>query len=521
MAFGMVMSAAVQGLHVEMIHVEADVSNGLPMFHMVGYLSSEVKEASERVRTAIRNTGIQIPARKVVVNLAPATMRKKGSSFDLPIALAVLAALDLIPRQALEGTAVVGELGLDGRVQKVSGVLPVAAAVKEAGIRRLILPVENMAEGALTEGIEVLGAETLEQICGYLNGKEQLFFSRKEGKQEEKERFPIDFQEIRGQELVRRAAEVAVAGGHNLLMVGPPGSGKSMIARRIPTILPPLSRGESMEITKIYSVLGLVDQEHPLKTKRPFREVHHTVSRAALIGGGMIPVPGEISLAHGGVLFLDELAEFQKPVLESLRQPLEEKRIRLSRRHGNYEFPADFMLVAAMNPCACGNYPDPERCRCLPHQIQQYLGKVSQPFLDRMDLCVEVSRVSYDSLCMKSESFQIPENSETIRERICRAREIQSSRYQGETGIGSGNGFHLTNASMGIRQLEHFCRLGKEEERLMQQAYSTLHLTARTYHKVLKVARTIADLEGSEVVREPHLMEAIGYRGLDKKYWSR
>lgn len=312
MAFGMVMSAAVQGLHVEMIHVEADVSNGLPMFHMVGYLSSEVKEASERVRTAIRNTGIQIPARKVVVNLAPATMRKKGSSFDLPIALAVLAALDLIPGQALEGTAVVGELGLDGRVQKVSGVLPVAAAVKEAGIRRLILPVENMAEGALTEGIEVLGAETLEQICSYLNGKEQLLFSRKEGKPEEKERFPIDFQEIRGQEMVRRAAEVAVAGGHNLLMVGPPGSGKSMIARRIPTILPPLSRGESMEITKIYSVLGLVDQEHPLKTERPFREVHHTVSRAALIGGGMIPVPGEISLAHGGVLFLDELARIPK-----------------------------------------------------------------------------------------------------------------------------------------------------------------------------------------------------------------
>lgn len=512
MAFSTVLSAALQGLSVEPVQVEADVSNGLPVFHMVGYLSSEVKEASERVRTAIRNTGICLPAKKMVINLAPATVRKRGASFDLPIALAVLASMEVVPQEELEGTVVTGELSLDGRVKKVAGILPIVMRAKELGCHTCIVPKENASEGALIEGIRILGVGHLKEVCEYLK-KEIILESQECPKLQNisnlMDAAGVDYSDIRGQEAVKRAVEVAVAGGHNILLIGPPGSGKSMIAKRIPTILPPTSMKESMEITKIYSVMGMVDKERPLITGRPFRSVHHTVTKAALIGGGSIPSPGEISLAHGGVLFLDELAEFQKPVLEVLRQPLEERQIRITRNHGNYIFPSDFILAAAMNPCPCGNYPDFARCTCTPAQIQNYLGRISQPFLDRIDICIEAPRISYEALSEKRKE----ETSEEIRERVCRVRKIQSQRFLG-TGI-------LNNSMLHVKDLETYCKLGKKEELLMKKAFTALHLTARTYHKILRVARTIADMDGAEKIKEAHLKEAIGYRTLDKKYWGR
>lgn len=509
MSFSTILSAAIDGLGVELVRVEADVSNGLPVFHMVGYLSSEVKEAGERVRTAIRNSGFDYPAKRTIVNLSPATLRKRGASFDLPIAVAIMVSLGQVSPEAAQGCLITGELGLDGRVRKVPGVLPIVMEGKQNGVTRFIVPGENKAEGSLVKGVEVIGAGSLKEVVSILSG-EWVPEKREESEitDDWDETLP-DFADIRGQENVKRAAEIAVAGGHNLLMIGPPGSGKSMTAKCIAGILPPPDMEESLEITKIYSVLGMLDEKSPLIRKRPFREVHHTATRAALIGGGLVPRPGEISLAHGGVLFLDELPEFRKSVIEVLRQPLEEKSVQISRTYGNYRFPADFMLVAAMNPCPCGCYPDMKKCTCTPAQIHMYLSRISRPFLDRIDLCVEARRVEYRHLADERKG----ECSAVIRKRVCRAREIQIKRYTGTK--------MTTNSMLQGKDIQKYCTLGKKEHALMEQAFKVMGLTARAYHRIIKTARTIADLEGEERIRERHLKEALGYRAVDEKFWQR
>lgn len=517
MGFSSVQSAAIFGLKVEFVNVEADVENGLPAFHMVGYLSSEVKEAGERVRTAIRNSELDFPAKKIVINLAPATMKKRGASFDLPIAVSILTSLGQIKKERLSSMLIVGELSLDGKVQRVPGILPMVLAARESGLKCCLIPKANVREGALVEGIDIIGVENLKEVYEYLKGIKEI---KKEQKKEKEvirnlgleTKNELDYKDICGQKAVKRAVEIAVSGGHNLLLVGAPGSGKSMTAKRIPTIFPPMTLEESMEVTKIYSILGKVDEENPLIQKRPFRSVHHTATKTALVGGGRIPSPGEISLAHCGVLFLDELPEFSQNVLEVLRQPLEEREIWITRAQGACLFPANFILVAAMNPCPCGAYPG-QSCTCTPGQVQQYLGKLSQPFLDRMDICVEAPRVEYEALKQGCAENHQEESSAEIRSRVCKAREIQNRRYQGTKT--------LFNAMMNRSEVEKYCVLGKEEERLMQQAFARLSLTARSYHKILKVARTIADLEGAEQICTAHLAEAVGYRTLDKKYWGK
>ena len=506
MSFSTILSAVIEGLEVAFIHVEADISNGLPVFHMVGYLSSEVKEAGERVRTAIKNSGFEYPAKRTVVNLSPATMRKHGASFDLPIAVAILTALGQI-EQPEKNCLIIGELSLGGSVKKVSGVLPIIMEAKEKGVKKCIVPLENVSEASLVSEMEIIGAATLQEAVEVMRKKRKREETRRRvdlGKIDQgTAKFP-DFADMKGQEFVKRAAEIAVAGGHNLL-IGPPGSGKSMTAKCIAGILPPLDLRESLEITKIYSVLGLVDEKTPLIVDRPFREVHHTATKAALIGGGTIPHPGEISLAHKGVLFLDELPEFRRDTLEVLRQPLEERYVNLSRTYGNYTFPANFMLVAAMNPCPCGCFPN-ANCTCTPLQIQAYQNRISRPFLDRIDLCVEASQVKYEHLSDEQKG----ESSKEIRKRICRVREMQRIRYK-ETG-------NLTNAMLEGDALNKYCKLGTKEKKVMEQAFSVMNLTARGYSRILKTARTIADLEESDAIKVKHLQEALGYRMDNRKY---
>lgn len=503
-----VFSTTILGLSAEIVRVETDAGAGLPFFEMSGYLAAQVREAKERVRVAIRNSGIEMLPQRIVVNISPADIRKAGTGFDLPIAVGLLAANNRVQRKLLRDTIILGELSLDGRVNSVRGVLPGVMAAKQAGFVRCIVPGCNLQEGSVVEGIEVYGVQNLKELIDYLNGhgslvlgecQEELLLKKQgEGSSD------LDFADISGQTAAKRATLIAAAGMHNILYVGAPGSGKTMLARRIPTIMPTLTFKECLSVTRIYSVAGKLNRASPLVYQRPFRCPHHSVTSAALLGGGTVPVPGEITLASKGVLFLDELTEFRQDLIEALRQPLEEHIIRIVRLSHEYIYPADCMLVAAMNPCKCGFYPDRTRCRCSEPEIRRYLGRISQPVWDRFDLNVSVEPVKFNEMSAPKGHQDPVYTSGHMRLSVERAREAQLKRFGGSKP--------LFNAHMSSAQVRAFCVLGPAEKRLMERVYTKLNLTARGYHKVLKTARTIADLEGEEQISIRHLSEAISYR---------
>ncbi len=520
--YGLVHTAIVRGIEAMTVTVEADVSEGLPVFEMVGFLSSEAREARERVRTALRNCGYTMPVKRVTVNIAPASVRKTGTGFDLPTAIAVLMAAGQLPGDACEDMVIAGELQLSGRVKYVRGALPMLLAARDAGIRKAVIPAENAREAALVPGLEVHTIRSLEECIAFLcpglalmrgaraqpPAGEDPYENRRDGggqacdvREASAEAGP-DFADICGQARAKRACEIAAAGRHNLLMIGPPGSGKSMIARCIPGILPPMSEQMKMDLAKIRSVMGMPPKE---PDQPPFRAPHHTISETGMAGGGGVPRPGEISLAHGGVLFLDELPEFDRSSLEVLRQPMEEGEIRLIRQNGAFSFPADFMLVAAMNPCPCGYYPNRRRCRCTPAQVQRYLSRISQPLLDRIDIAVDVNRMSFSDLDPDVKE----ESSNDIRRRVLAADEIQKKRYQGMPW--------RFNSQIPGNEIREAVDLGRKERTHMEKRYEALSLTARGYHRLLRVARTIADLDGSERVEIRHLIEAEFYKANDLK----
>ena len=517
--FSSVTSGAVGGISSYLMQVEVDVSDGLPSFNMVGFMSGEVREAGERVKVALRNAGTRIPPARITINLSPVDIRKAGVVIDLPVALGIMSAMGVIDSQSLSDTVVLGELGLDGEIKPVKGILPIVTRAREMGYKNVILPKSNAREGAVVSGIKVIGVESLQETVLYLQADEREKDSlippttidvRKLFEEAEKSETGLDFAEINGQAGVKRAAEIAAAGFHHLMIIGPPGAGKSMVAKRLPTILPPLSLEESLEVSAIYSVAGMLGENEPLITKRPFMSPHHLVTETALVGGGTIPRPGIISLAHRGVLFLDEMPEFSRSKLDMLRQPLEDRNVRIVRNKGTYTYPANFQMVGALNPCPCGYYPDRNRCRCSPSDIRRYLGHISGPILDRVDICVEAPRVDIADLKPKSKSAG--ESSRAIRERVLKARRIQQRRFEG-TNL-------KFNSDMSPKDIEKYCLLGPGEEAYLESVFCSMELSARAYHKILRVARTIADLDGSEKICRVHLMEAVGYRSSDGKYYS-
>ena len=511
-------TAALHGIDALPITVEANDTNNLGDFSIVGLPDNAVKESEQRIRSAMAVNAYRFPAKGIIINMAPADLKKEGASFDLSIAIAVMAANEEVQTSRLSDFILLGELSLDGSLQPVKGALSIAMRAKQDGFRGIILPETSAAEAAVIDGLEVYGMDNLRDVVRFLNGEfeaEPLHIDIKALFEQQPTILDIDFADVRGQENIKRAMEVAAAGGHNMLMIGPPGAGKSMIAKRLPGILPPLTLDEALETTKIHSVAGTLSRRHSLLTQRPFRSPHHTVSDVALVGGGINPMPGEISLAHNGVLFLDELPEYKRSALEVMRQPLEDRKICISRAKMSIEYPASFMLVAAMNPCPCGHYNDPtHECTCSPGAVQRYLSRISGPLLDRIDIQVEITPVPFDELHKHEQG----ETSAAIRERVCKARLIQQQRF-------SGSGVYC-NAQMNSKLMRKYCQLDPASSNLIKFAMEKLGLSARAYDRILKVARTIADLDPQSTPEQPadinaaHLSEAINYRALDRSGWA-
>ncbi|MGP1436696.1 MAG: YifB family Mg chelatase-like AAA ATPase [Phocaeicola sp.] len=507
-----VYGAALQGIDATIVTIEVNSSRGIKFF-LVGLPDNAVKESHERIHSALLVNGYKFPTRQIIVNLAPADIKKEGSAYDLPMAIGILATAEEIQAEKLSQYMIIGELGLDGGLQPIRGALPIAIEAKKKGFKGLILPIQNAKEAAVVNGIEILGVKNLKQVINFFNGTQSLeatIVNTQEEFYKQQYSFPYDFSDVKGQESVKRALEVAASGGHNLIMIGSPGSGKSMMAKRLPSILPPLTLEESLETTKIHSVAGKLGKDKSLVTIRPFRSPHHTISQVAMVGGGTNPQSGEISLSHNGILFLDELPEFSRSVLEVLRQPLEDRHITISRAKYCLDYPASFMLIASMNPCPCGYYNHPTRsCVCTPGQVQRYLNRISGPLLDRIDIQVEIVPVPFEKLSDTRKG----ESSATIRERVIKSREIQAKRFKDYRGI-------YCNAQMESKLLHKYAQPDTAGLALLKSAMIKLNLSARAYDRILKVSRTIADMEGSENIKTAHLAEAISYRNLDRAGWA-